>query len=40
MPHVARRPTVALLVSAIAENIKRVEAGQSLLQEIDPASGY
>jgi glyoxylate/hydroxypyruvate reductase A len=40
MPHVARRPTVALLVAAIAENIKRVEAGQSLLQEIDPASGY
>lgn len=40
MPHVARRPTVALLAAAIAENIKRVEAGQSLLQEIDPASGY
>jgi glyoxylate/hydroxypyruvate reductase len=40
MPHVARRPTVALLVAGIAENIKRVEAGQSLLQEIDPASGY
>jgi glyoxylate/hydroxypyruvate reductase A len=40
MPHVARRPTVALLVAAIAENIKRVEAGQSLLQEIDPISGY
>ena len=29
MPHVARRPTVALLVAGIAENIKRVEAGQS-----------
>jgi glyoxylate/hydroxypyruvate reductase A len=40
MPHVARRPTVALLAAAIAENIRRVEAGQSLLQEIDPASGY
>lgn len=40
MPHVARRPTVALLVAGIAENIKRVEAGQSLLQEIDPESGY
>ena len=40
MPHVARRPNVAQLVSAIVENIKRVEAGQSLLQEIDPASGY
>ncbi|MDA0663579.1 MAG: glyoxylate/hydroxypyruvate reductase A [Proteobacteria bacterium] len=40
MPHVARRPTVALLVAGIAENIKRIEAGQSLLQEIDPASGY
>ena len=40
MPHVARRPTVALLVAGIAENIARVEAGQSLLQEIDPAAGY
>ena len=40
MPHAARRPTVALLVAGIAENIKRIEAGQSLLQEIDPASGY
>lgn len=40
MPHVARRPTVAQLAAEIAANIKRVEAGQGLLQEIDIASGY
>ncbi len=40
MPHVARRPTVALLMAAMADNIARVEAGQPLLQQIDPAAGY
>jgi glyoxylate/hydroxypyruvate reductase A len=40
MPHVARRPTVAQLVSEIAANIRRLEAGQSLLQEVDIAAGY
>lgn len=40
MPHVARRPTVGLLVEAIAANVRSVEAGGSILQEIDPARGY
>jgi glyoxylate/hydroxypyruvate reductase A len=40
MPHVARRPTVRQLVTEIAANIKSIEAGGGLLQEIDKATGY
>ncbi len=40
MPHVARRPTVAQLVTEIAANIRSIEAGGGLLQEIDLATGY
>ncbi len=40
MPHVARRPTVAQLVTEIAANIRSVEAGGRLLQEVDIATGY
>jgi glyoxylate/hydroxypyruvate reductase A len=40
MPHVARRPTVAQLVTEIAANIRSVEAGGRLLQEIDLMTGY
>ncbi len=40
MPHVARRPTVTGLVHEIAANIRRLEAGEPLLQEIDTAAGY
>jgi glyoxylate/hydroxypyruvate reductase len=40
MPHVARRPTVAQLVTEIAANIRSLEAGGRLLQEIDKAMGY
>jgi glyoxylate/hydroxypyruvate reductase A len=40
MPHVARRPTVAGLVAEMAANIRRLAAGQPLLQEIDIAAGY
>jgi glyoxylate/hydroxypyruvate reductase len=40
MPHVARRPTVAQLVTEIAANIRSVEAGGRLLQEIDKALEY
>ena len=40
MPHVARRPTVAQLVTQIAANIKSLEAGGRLLQEVDAATGY
>jgi glyoxylate/hydroxypyruvate reductase A len=40
MPHVARRPTVAQLVSEIARNIKSVEKGGGLLQQIDLAREY
>ncbi len=40
MPHVARRPTVAQLVTEIAANIRSVEAGGPLLQEVDITMGY
>jgi glyoxylate/hydroxypyruvate reductase A len=40
MPHVARRPTVAQLVTEIAANIRSLEAGGRLLQEVDIAMGY
>jgi glyoxylate/hydroxypyruvate reductase A len=40
MPHVARRPTVAQLVTEIAANIRSLEAGGRLLQEVDLATGY
>jgi glyoxylate/hydroxypyruvate reductase len=40
MPHVARRPTVAQLVTEIAANIRSVKAGGPLLQEVDIAMGY
>jgi glyoxylate/hydroxypyruvate reductase A len=40
MPHVARRPTVAQLVTEIAANIRSVEAGCPLLQEVDISLGY
>jgi glyoxylate/hydroxypyruvate reductase len=40
MPHVARRPTVAQLVTEIAANIRSLQAGGSLLQQIDVGLGY
>jgi glyoxylate/hydroxypyruvate reductase len=40
MPHVARRPTVAQLVTEIAANIRSIEAGGGLLQQIDMTTGY
>ena len=40
MPHVARRPTVAQLVTEIAANIRNLQAGGGLLQEVDIALGY
>jgi len=40
MPHVARRPTVAQLATEIVANIKSLQAGGSLLQEIDLAREY
>ncbi len=40
MPHVARRPTVAQLVTEIVANIRSIEAGGGLLQEIDKSLGY
>ena len=39
MPHVARRPTVAQLVTEIAA-VDSIEAGGGLLQQIDKATGY
>src|SRR5438874_3436560 len=40
MPHVARRPTVAQLVTEIAANIQSIQVGGRLLQEVDIATGY
>lgn len=40
MPHVARRPTVAQLVTEIAANLQSFEAGGPLLQEIDKSTSY
>lgn len=40
MPHVARRPTVAQLVAELAKNIRSLEAGGGLLQEIDKRLEY
>jgi glyoxylate/hydroxypyruvate reductase len=40
MPHVARRPTVAQLVTEIVANIQSLRAGGSLLQEVDITMGY
>jgi glyoxylate/hydroxypyruvate reductase len=40
MPHVARRPTVPQLVTEIVANIRSIEAGGRLLQEIDKTMGY
>jgi glyoxylate/hydroxypyruvate reductase A len=40
MPHVARRPTVAQLVTEVAANIRSLDAGGRLLQEIDVTLGY
>jgi glyoxylate/hydroxypyruvate reductase A len=40
MPHVARRPTVAQLVTEIVANIRSLGAGRRLLQEVDVTLGY
>src|SRR5471030_2955396 len=40
MPHVARRPTVAQIVTEIAANIRSIQAGGRLLQEVDITTGY
>jgi glyoxylate/hydroxypyruvate reductase A len=40
MPHVARRPTVAQLVTEIAANVRSLKAGGRLLQEVDKTMGY
>jgi glyoxylate/hydroxypyruvate reductase len=40
MPHVARRPTVLHLATEIAANIRSLEAGGRLLQEVDVTLGY
>jgi glyoxylate/hydroxypyruvate reductase A len=40
MPHVARRPTVAQLVTEIVANVRSIEAGGRPLQEVDITMGY
>jgi glyoxylate/hydroxypyruvate reductase len=37
---VARRPTVDQLVTEVVANIRSLEAGGRLLQEVDVARGY
>lgn len=40
MPHVARRPNIAQLAPRMVANIRRCEAGEPLLQEVDRDAGY
>jgi glyoxylate/hydroxypyruvate reductase len=40
MPHVARRPTVAQMVTEIIANIRSLKTGGRLLQQIDAGLGY
>jgi glyoxylate/hydroxypyruvate reductase A len=40
MPHVARRPNVAQLTTEIVANIRNLEAGGGLLQQVDLTLGY
>src|SRR5205814_2800933 len=40
MPHVARRPTVAQLVTEMVANIRSLRAGGPLLQTVDIPRGY
>jgi len=40
MPHVARRPTVTQIVTEITANIRSIQAGGPLLQEVDITTGY
>jgi glyoxylate/hydroxypyruvate reductase A len=40
MPHVARRPTVAQLVTELAANLESLASGGGLLQEVDKRLGY
>ena len=40
MPHVARRPTVNQLVTEIVANIRSIEAGGPLLEQVDLKLGY
>jgi glyoxylate/hydroxypyruvate reductase A len=40
MPHVARRPTVSQLVTEVAANIRSLDSGGRLLQEVDVTEGY
>ncbi len=40
MPHVARRPTVAQLVTEVKANLRSLKTGGRLLQEIDVTTGY
>jgi glyoxylate/hydroxypyruvate reductase len=40
MPHVARRPTVVQIVTEIVANIRSIQTGGRLLQEVDITTGY
>jgi len=40
MPHIARRPTVAQLVTEVVANIRSLNAGKGLLQQVDLKLGY
>jgi len=40
MPHIARRPTVAQLVTEMVANVRSLRAGGKLLEEVDLKLGY
>jgi glyoxylate/hydroxypyruvate reductase A len=40
MPHIARRPTVAQLVTEMVANIRSIETGGRLLEEVNLKLGY
>jgi glyoxylate/hydroxypyruvate reductase len=40
MPHVARRLEIDEIVPRIAENVRRLQAGQKLVNLVDRALGY
>ncbi len=40
LPHVARRPSVALTAPQLIDNIRRQKAGEPLMQLVDKAAGY
>jgi len=40
MPHASRRPRAAAIIPRVVENIRRLRAGEALLQRVDRTRGY